>query len=90
LASVCVRFLDTPCSLLATVRRDEGLERSVCDQRPVALHTGQGISSLEDLRALHAAVRSQLPAMPKREPAPLRTVVLRPMPSPAATPVGNP
>ena len=90
LASVCARFLDTTCSLLATVRRDDAFSHSVCEQRPIALQAGMCAPSLDDLRALHAAVRSQLPALPKREPMPLRTVVLRPMPSPANTPVGNP
>lgn len=90
IGSVCARFLDTTCTWMATVRRDAALETSVCEQRPIALQQAPAAPVLDDLRALHAAIRSLLPASQKREPAPLRTVVLRPTPRPAPAPVGNP
>lgn len=76
LARVCERFLGTTCSLLAWLRRDEAFLRSVYQQQPLATCSNEPATA--ELRALRAAVHSLLPALPHRQPAPLRTIVLRP------------
>jgi flagellar biosynthesis protein FlhG len=64
LATVCRKFLQTDCSLLGWLQSDVLLERSVAEQRPLAL-SGQG-AAIEDLHALCAGTLSALAPMQRR------------------------
>jgi flagellar biosynthesis protein FlhG len=77
LSTVCEKFLRARPVLLGWLGDDRGVERSVLEQRPYAIHgTGE---PLEDLRSLSAAVLSALPGLskPTRAPASRKIVPLR-------------
>ncbi|MEM7205901.1 MAG: AAA family ATPase [Planctomycetota bacterium] len=65
LSMVTQRFLATPLTLTGWLRNDSGVELSVRNQRPFALH-GNG-PALEDLRALTATALSELPGLRRRQ-----------------------
>ena len=78
LAAVARQFLGAGSSLCGWVAQDPLVERSLAEQRPLALH-GQG-AALDDLRAIAAAVLAALPPLRRStaSPACARAVRLRP------------
>jgi flagellar biosynthesis protein FlhG len=78
LASVTRKFLGAETRLIGWLRHDAGVERSLREQRPLALQ-GDG-AGLDDLRAVFAAALAELPQLKRRQDAVRsRRVRLRPV-----------